>query len=119
MELIPGLPGLVFFYITLRYRLNKMLKVGDLCVANYFGQWFNSKIRELSSNMATVEFIGSNHVADIFDGDDVAADVPISSIKPFGLFAVNKNGELTSSGSQSYHGSLKVWLKFCAKLQPQ
>ena len=114
MELILGLPGLVFFYITLRYRLNKMLKVGDLCVANYFGQWFNSKIRELSSNMATVEFIESN-----LDGDDVAADVPISTIKPFGLFAVNKNGELTSSGSQSYHGSLKVWLKFCAKLQPQ
>ena len=64
--------------------------------------------------MATVEFIGSNHVADIFDGDDVAADVPMSTIKPFGLFAVNKNGELTSGGNQSYHGPLKVWLKFCA-----
>ena len=84
-------------------------KVGDLCVANHFGQWFNSKIRSLDTNLATVEFFGSNDVADIIDGGDVAADVPISTLKPFGPFAVNKKGELTTSGdSQPYRGEWKV-----------
>ena len=56
-----------------------------------------------------MEFFDSNDVADIIDGDDVTADVPISTIKPFGSFAVNKKGELTISGdSQSYHGEWKV-----------
>lgn len=43
-------------------------KVGNLCVVNHFGQWFNSKIRELNINLATVEF-GNNDVADTIDGD--------------------------------------------------
>ena len=42
-----------------------------------------------------MEFFGSNDVADIIDGDDVAADVPISTIKPFGPFAVNKKGHVS------------------------
>ena len=56
-----------------------------------------------------MEFFGINDVADIIDGDDVVADVVISTIKPFGLFAVNKKGELTTSGdSQLYYGEWKV-----------
>ena len=43
-------------------------KVGNLCVVKHFGQWFNSKIRELNINLATVEF-GNNDVADTIDGD--------------------------------------------------
>ena len=83
-------------------------KVGNLCVVKHFGQWFNSKIRELNINLATVEF-GNNDVADIIDGDNAAVDVPISTLKSFGPFAVNKKGELTISGSnQPYHGEWKV-----------
>jgi hypothetical protein len=52
-----------------------------------------------------VKFFGNNDVADIIDGDDVAANVPIFTIKLFGPFAVNKKGDLTTSGnSQPYHG---------------
>ena len=48
-------------------------------------------------------------VADIIDGDDVAANVCIFTIKLFGSFAVNKKGELTTSDdSQPYHGEWKV-----------
>ena len=56
-----------------------------------------------------MEFFGSNDVADIIDGDDVAANVSIFTIKLFGSFAVNKKGELTTSDdSQPYHGEWKV-----------
>jgi len=56
-----------------------------------------------------VEFFGSNDVADIIDGDDVAANVFIFTIKPFGSFAVKKKGEMTTSDdSQPYHGEWKV-----------
>ena len=47
--------------------------------------------------------------ADIIDGDDVAANVSIFTIKLFGSFAVNKKGELTTSDdSQLYYGEWKV-----------
>ena len=56
-----------------------------------------------------MEFFGSNDVADIIDGDDVAANVSIFTIKSFGPFAVNKKGELTTSDdSQPYYGEWKV-----------
>ena len=48
-------------------------------------------------------------MADIIDGDDVAANVSIFTSKLFGSFVVNKKGEMTTSGdSQPYHGEWKV-----------
>ena len=48
-------------------------------------------------------------MADIIDSDDVAANVPVFTIKLLCPFAVNKKGELMTSGdSQPYHGEWKV-----------
>ena len=74
-------------------------KVGDFCVANHFGHWSNSEIRDIGTSLATVAFI---------DGNDVA-DVPISSLKQFGPFVVNQKGELMAADDkQHYHGQWKV-----------